>query len=290
MPIVITHQGGGTSGYKDIPFERYHFPKKAYGKFIRPGEIFVYYRSEQHANALSNSRFYFGCGLIDSVWADPESDEHAYASLSNVREFKNRVLLRKPEGGYYESIDYSQVRKKERPPFPSAVRALSGAALAEILAVANIPESVEDFRESSQMLLRSPWEVVQALNDKYASERSRGKRQKLVESYLDRGMAVTRALKGLLGDRCQMCGIEGFLKPDGTRYVEAHHIEQISTQSPGVLCSDNVVLVCPTCHRKLHYGVIEGISSTAETITIIFRGEPAVVIRRNSLSLLKGPA
>lgn len=50
---------------------------------------------------------------------------------------------------------------------------------------------------------------------------------------------------------------ETFIKEDGTRYMEVHHIIPVSKQRLFAKKLDtraNLVSVCPTCHRKLHHG------------------------------------
>jgi 5-methylcytosine-specific restriction enzyme A len=52
--------------------------------------------------------------------------------------------------------------------------------------------------------------------------------------------------------KCEHCGELGFRKPDGTHYVEAHHIISLAEQGPDTL--DNVIALCPNHHRQAHYG------------------------------------
>ena len=50
---------------------------------------------------------------------------------------------------------------------------------------------------------------------------------------------------------------ETFLKPDGTMYMEVHHLIPLEQQCNFVNKLDtkaNLVPVCPLCHRKLHHG------------------------------------
>lgn len=53
--------------------------------------------------------------------------------------------------------------------------------------------------------------------------------------------------------RCEYCGREGFLLPNGLRYVEAHHIIGLSVSGPDTL--QNVIGLCAEHHREAHYGV-----------------------------------
>ena len=52
--------------------------------------------------------------------------------------------------------------------------------------------------------------------------------------------------------RCEMCGWLGFVKDDGTQYVEVHHLKPLS--ETGQDTPENAVALCPNCHRHLHHG------------------------------------
>jgi len=51
--------------------------------------------------------------------------------------------------------------------------------------------------------------------------------------------------------RCEYCGEEGFLKADGSRYVETHHV--IALAKDGADKLTNVIALCPNDHRKAHF-------------------------------------
>jgi 5-methylcytosine-specific restriction endonuclease McrA len=52
--------------------------------------------------------------------------------------------------------------------------------------------------------------------------------------------------------RCEFCGAQGFLKRDGTRYLETHHI--IALADDGADRVTNVIALCPNNHREAHLG------------------------------------
>ncbi|HMU90024.1 MAG TPA: HNH endonuclease signature motif containing protein [Pseudomonadales bacterium] len=51
--------------------------------------------------------------------------------------------------------------------------------------------------------------------------------------------------------RCECCGELGFLTESGERYLETHHVVGVSERGPD--SPDNIVAVCPLCHRKAHF-------------------------------------
>ncbi len=51
---------------------------------------------------------------------------------------------------------------------------------------------------------------------------------------------------------CQLCGnLAPFIKPNGTPFLEVHHIQWLSEE--GVDIPENTVALCPNCHRKIHF-------------------------------------
>jgi predicted restriction endonuclease len=124
------------------------------------------------------------------------------------------------------------------------------------------------------------------MDDKYRNLTPE-QRNIFVNAHLDRGSTIIRAIKNLLGAKCQICGYEGFEKLDGNKYIEAHHLSQLALLSPGSLCSDNIILVCPNCHREIHYGKYVEVSSNEKSISIKLGSSSPVVIMKNSIENLK---
>ncbi len=77
--------------------------------------------------------------------------------------------------------------------------------------------------------------------DEYISETSQRKRCAEVKAW------VLHQANGV----CESCGEDApFLKPDGDRYLEVHHVIQLADDGPDK--TTNAVAVCPNCHRALH--------------------------------------
>lgn len=276
MPIVLSQRIDLESDYEDVPFEVYHFPRR-YRNQIRPGNRFVYYQGDRHKRA---NRYYFGHGVIGSVDTDAES---YYARFVYARRFGKRVPIYNPNGGFYESIDFEAVRKRENPPWQSSIRPLSEAAFTAILDVADTPASPAEYRQVETEI--DSLEAIERLNSAYA-ELVPAKRNQVVTHHLDRGSAVSRALKRILGAKCQICGWVGFEKPNGECFIEAHHLQQLAERSPSSLCSDNVILVCPNCHRELHYGSSIQVEEGGDFITITL-SRTSARIPKNAIEYLR---
>lgn len=101
----------------------------------------------------------------------------------------------------------------------------------------------------------------------------------------DRPSRPRRDLIDVVGTDCQVCGIAAFDRADGGKYVEAHHIEQLANQTVGNLCTDNVLVVCPTCHAKLHFANVTP-AGDAHQIRLTINGE-VFVAQRNTEQRLK---
>ena len=53
---------------------------------------------------------------------------------------------------------------------------------------------------------------------------------------------------------CERCNQEApFKKANGRPYLEVHHIVQLSNAGEDTI--ENVIALCPNCHRELHFGV-----------------------------------
>lgn len=55
---------------------------------------------------------------------------------------------------------------------------------------------------------------------------------------------------------CEVCNVVGFNKVDGSKYCEGHHFIPMNQQKNFLENLDqkcNLVCLCPTCHRKIHF-------------------------------------
>lgn len=279
--IVLSQRITLQSDYKDEPFRRYHFPKR-YRNQIRSGDSFLYYQGKSGPN--TKHRYYFGAGVVGNVYPDPSEGDHFYADLFEAYSFPTKVPIYDPTGGYYESLQFEQVRKKPNPAWQNSIRKISSEAYLHILRAAKATDIGVQLAAAYDGGRDSPWlRVLERLNEKYR-ESVPDKRRALVERYLDRGSSVTHVLKEILGAECQICGIPGFTTRSGKQYIEAHHLIEVSKQLPQSLCSENVILVCPTCHRKLHHAPFT--CEVTETTIVIIMFDYSVTIQRNTFAHL----
>ncbi len=115
--------------------------------------------------------------------------------------------------------------------------------------VGTIPPNVVAERASE-----SGWAASTAIND--IDQDSVGNadpeyRKRMAGSYVRdpkvRDLVLTRA-----GGICESCKEPGFLKRDGTLYLETHHVISLSEQGPDKM--HNVIALCANDHRRAHFG------------------------------------
>jgi len=262
MKIILSQRIDIESDYDDVPFSTYHFPKR-YRNQIHPGDRFIYYQGNRYKK---EHRYYFGCGVIGAVEPDATAENY-YAEILEGRRFSKGAPIYMPDGdGFIESLGYEEVRNKPNPSWQNSIRKVSDEAFNKILNLAGINTDTgvdTGILESESNVL----DVLRLLNKRYLDLEPK-ERAKKIQKHLDRGNAVTNALKKILGAKCQICGWEGFEKNNSEDFIEAHHIVQISDKVQGSLCTENVILLCPNCHREVHYGKDFTVSESVDFIEV----------------------
>ena len=77
--------------------------------------------------------------------------------------------------------------------------------------------------------------------------------QRVLKTY-ERPSPITRYVKRTRGTTCQLCGELGFVKRNGMRYCEVHHLFHLSKNPPAkCLAPEYLLVLCATCHRRMHY-------------------------------------
>lgn len=98
---------------------------------------------------------------------------------------------------------------------------------------------------------------------------------------IERG-SVGEQVKKKAGHQCQICEAIGmvprtFRTNAGRDYVEAHHVVPVSSGQAGTLSPANVISVCASHHRELHYGKIASASDLGTAFRIVVEGGTAIV-------------
>jgi predicted HNH restriction endonuclease len=102
---------------------------------------------------------------------------------------------------------------------------------------------------------KSSSESLDLLGDQSETARSNrfsAERQRQVYFVYKRNQRLIRALKAMYNGACQICGATNRIETDsGGFYTEGHHLIPLGDRGYDAL--NNVVILCPLCHRKLHY-------------------------------------
>ena len=252
MNYVILSQRVPPDNYRDELGALYNYPKRYWNR-INTGDRFIYH---QPRSIRGGGMVYLGCGSIGEIGPDPADPTRRNAELVDYAQFTRPVPVVR-RGRFLEPGISSQAQM-----IGNAVRLVDGNTARLILqrSRATPPWTWEIVREHERSYSHaSPgaqlMEALARFDAKYASSEPEARRR-LLDS-LHRPSSVGRIIKQLYGTTCTICGREGFPKRDGTKYAEIHHVEEISTKSPGVLGSKNVIVVCATCHRMLHYADVK---------------------------------
>lgn len=68
--------------------------------------------------------------------------------------------------------------------------------------------------------------------------------------------------------------------------MEAHHVDPVASGAVGSLRADNVIIVCPTHHRELHYGAIARVMDHGDTFEVVVELGTATITKSDLASLL----
>lgn len=101
--------------------------------------------------------------------------------------------------------------------------------------------------------------LTDEINEIIDLEESEIKRKEVSQKKIERNHQLIDRLKRIYDYECQLCSEEQNMpikKEDGTKYVEVHHIKNLSEEydEEGTLDRvDNLIVVCPNHHKMLHY-------------------------------------
>lgn len=101
----------------------------------------------------------------------------------------------------------------------------------------------------------------------------------VISEQVARHAAINDYLKRFRQHTCQICHEEGFIQANNIRYSETHHIIQLHELLPDSYCSDNIIVLCANCHRKLHYAHVDFTLTASSKILFSINGEKFEVDR-----------
>ena len=226
MHQIVLSQYRDGSKYKDQLGVRYHFPKRYLSRLDRPETEFIYYEPR-----AGGKQVYFGYGQIGEVMPDSDETGHYFSEVLNFQEFKQDV-------SYWDSLGNAREPAKA---MRNSVRTIPSATFEEILGLGGV--------RFDDVLPRM--DVATELEKRYAVATPELKR--CIAARYERPNAITSAVKRSRGSMCQVCSKTGFRMRNGKEYCEVHHLFHLARKLPGTLSPKYLIVVCPDCHRKLHY-------------------------------------
>jgi 5-methylcytosine-specific restriction protein A len=118
------------------------------------------------------------------------------------------------------------------------------------------------------------------LNQEFESSSSTKK--ETISKSIERNPRIISLMKRFnSNNKCQVCNTDNFVKKNGEHYSEVHHI--VSLSKGGSQATDNCLVVCPTCHRKMHYASV-GLEPVDEKKIIIAINGEKFQVTRNRIS------
>jgi hypothetical protein len=144
MPVILTqHFSPGDRVYEDAEYSLYHYPK-IYFTRIRPFDRFIYYRPLGKSASRSDSKHYFGHGMLGEFFEDPIRSDHRFVKIIKGEAFRILVPLVDQWSNYFET------ESLRSPQFVSAVRDISETAYYKILAAADASSVSLSFLPSTE--------------------------------------------------------------------------------------------------------------------------------------------
>jgi 5-methylcytosine-specific restriction protein A len=104
-------------------------------------------------------------------------------------------------------------------------------------------------------------EIIKSLfvEDENYSSKISPKRKRIIQRLRKRNLKAVNGLKLLYRGKCQITGIAfSFIKKDGSRYCEAHHLVPLGNK--GADSPFNIIIDNPLIHRMLHYANVPKIN------------------------------
>ncbi|MHC2797163.1 5-methylcytosine-specific restriction protein A [Mesorhizobium jarvisii] len=205
---------------------------------------------------------YFGEGQV----GDMQMVRGNAAIANHSTEGKSLLLFRRAPGGLVFDGEYVYERHHLEPA-PDREGNERQAIVFELRPIENVDEAVERQDPAEAPLARMRDAAFEAANlapGRRVVEMTVVERSRRVRDYV-----VAR------GDgHCEGCNAQApFRRPNGTPYLEPHHIRRLSDGGPDD--PRYVIALCPNCHRRVHSGA-DGRQYNAELLDMMERIEPTL--------------
>lgn len=236
-----------TPSYKDLPEERYHFPR-TYLNYVQQavGDYIVYYeprRSTAELSSRGGRQSYFGVARVASVTEDVTLPGHYFANIDRTTYLDFDTPVPFHEGGeYYESALEKDDGSTNRGAFGRAVRLISDSEFDQILKAGFAPVLGEN----------PPPELAQP----GMSEPLVPFERPMVEMIVSRPFrerSFMHNFRSAYSNRCAMTGLR-LINGGGRPEVQAAHIQPVASKGPDSV--RNGLALSGTVHWMFDRGLI----------------------------------
>ena len=214
-----------TPSYKDLPEDRYHFPR-TYLNYVQQavGDYIVYYeprRSSAELSSRGGRQSYFGAARVKSVIEDTDMQNHYFAIIDRTTYLDFDTPVPFQEGGqYYESALETDDGTTNKGAFGRAVRLIPDAEFDRILKSGFAPVLVEALStEAVSPGFSEPPEVFE---------------RPMVEMLVSRPFrerSFMHNVRSAYLNRCAMTGLR-LINGGGRPEVQAAHIQPVASKGP----------------------------------------------------------
>jgi putative restriction endonuclease len=234
--------------YKDLPEERYHFPR-TYLNYVRQtvGDYIVYYeprRSSVELSSRGGRQSYFGVARVDSVIEDDTLPDHFFAIIdgSTYLDFDTAVPFYRGEK-YYESALQKDDGSTNKGAFGRAVRLIPDDEFDRILKSGFAPilgESLMSGEVPSPGFSEPPAPFERPIVEMMVSRPFRER-------------SFMHNVRAAYANRCAMTGLR-LINGGGRPEVQAAHIQPVASKGPDSV--RNGLALSGTVHWMFDRGLI----------------------------------
>ena len=233
--------------YKDLPEERYHFPRTYLNYVLQTvGDYIVYYeprRSSAELSSRGGRQSYFGVARVDSVIEDADLPDHYFAIVDRATYLDFDTPVPFEEGGeYYESALAKDDGSTNKGAFGRAVRLVPDAEFNRILKSGFAPVLVE--APSTEISLPGFSELPAPFERPMVE---------MIVSRPFRERSFMHNVRAAYSNRCAMTGLR-LINGGGRPEVQAAHIQPVASKGPDSV--RNGLALSGTVHWMFDRGLI----------------------------------
>ncbi len=236
-----------TPSYKDLPEERYHFPR-TYLNYVQQtvGDYIVYYEPRRSSSELSSRggrQSYFGVARVELVIEDPALPDHYFALIDRATYLDFDAAVPFYEGDeYYESALKKDDGSTNKGAFGRAVRLIPDGEFDRILKAGFAPILGENLTLEAALPGFSeppvPFErpIVEMMVSRPFRERS-----------------FMHNVRSAYSNRCAITGLQ-LINGGGRPEVQAAHIQPVASKGPDSV--RNGLALSGTVHWMFDRGLV----------------------------------